>query len=117
MKNVINLRALRHAREKFAIALAGTVHETFYRDPADPISIQFDLAELADEILSLGDEKIDKDYLVTVSWFAKQRGKSIVFFDDAGVAAHHNGALEWARDLLERTQTGFGARLLGRGRA
>jgi hypothetical protein len=39
-----------------------------------------------------------------------------VFLDDAGIAAHHAGALKWARDLLDRTQADFGVRLLGRGR-
>lgn len=114
MSYVINFTELRQTREKFAIALAGTVYETLYRDVEDPTPIQFDLAELADEISASPPDEIDRDYRNTISWFATAPGESIVILEDAECLAHHPAALVWARDLLERTQAGFGFRLLGR---
>jgi hypothetical protein len=124
MKNFINLTELKLARERFAIALAGSVHATFYTDYTDPENPtpKVDLTNLAEEFMAFSPDDIDKDYRFTVSWLAALRGPSlvplydncdgVVLLDDAGCSEHHSVAITWARCLLNRTHAGLGVRLL-----
>src|SRR6266702_2646535 len=121
MSNIIDLFPMRLAREKFAIALAGTVHETFFVGHDEPLRPRFALEQLAEELLVLSDAEIENDYRAVVAWIvSRQNGLTVVppgLANRVDVNAHPHEAVDWARNLLEQTQSGFGVRLLGRGQA
>jgi hypothetical protein len=111
MSKIVSLNELRRRRECFVIAPAGTVHETLYADPEDPEPVEFALAPLADEIWSLGDAAIMREYRCGVAKWATEPGEFIDLKIDP--EPHHAGALKWAHELLERTQTNFGINIFG----
>jgi hypothetical protein len=119
MSNIIELSAIRLAREKFAIALAGAVHETFFAGFDEPLRPQFGLEALAEELLGLTNDDIEKIYRqATARVVAHQNGLTIVppgFANRVDVKALHREAVDWARALLEQTERNYGVRLLGRG--
>ncbi|MGO9430692.1 hypothetical protein [Rhodoblastus sp.] len=118
--NIIDIAEQRLPREKFAIALAGAIHESFHADPDDPTPIQFVLEEIAEEFLGFSEAQIDTEYRENVAWIVgRQRGLLYIpakFADQIDIAAHHREAIDWARDLLDHTERNFGVRLLGRAR-
>lgn len=113
MSDIIDFSALRLHRQKILIAVAGSVHATFYPTGGAPIVPAFDLIGLLDE-LKRGPGWPEADYRTTVFWLAaKHGGQTPADFDPE---PHHAAAAQWARELLAQTQPNLITRIFSGGR-
>lgn len=109
---IIDLAEERRRRERFLIALAGSVHELIHADPDDPTPLGYALEMLAREYREvLTDHDIDLDYRAVLAWHRARPG-GVCDPTAPDLERFHAGALAWARGIVVVVRESWGVDLL-----
>ncbi len=106
-RSLIDLAAERRRRERFEIALAGSIFEMMHADPEDPTPLGYDIAILADELRLLPEIELNFDYRTVLARFSNEPDLTLAI-NAPGLEDHHVEALAWAKGVIAAARSEFG---------